>query len=133
MKKFDKVLTKIKLQAFCKITIDKNNDTDKELNKLLLKKKKASKEVASPECIEDIEREIAEKIIMKQRIEYEGKLTELTKIKNNKGNCASVFKLKENVLGSKKAVLEATSMIDPKSDSKNLLVGKRKVMEAAVN
>ena len=70
---------------------------------------------------------------MKQRIEYEGKLTELTKIKNNKGNCASVFKLKENVLGSKKAVLEATSMIDPKSDSKNLLVGKRKVMEAAVN
>ena len=81
--------------------------------------------------IENVDEKIKDKIINNQRIEFEKDISRLKEFKRNKGKVATVFKLKENIVGAKKDVPEAVSYIDPKT--KTPVFNHEEILEVAVN
>ena len=107
-------MTKIRFQAFGKVTVRNAQIENKGLDKLYEKRKHLI-ENEQTEKVKDVEIEITEKLFDLQRSAYEDKLKILNEIKNNKGNQAALFKLKARILGEKKAKQEAVSMENPES------------------
>ena len=84
-------------------------DRDKDLELLYKEKCKAS----SDEETRVVETKITEKLLEKQRQDYEAKLDYLKEVKKGKGKSAAIFKLKDKIVGSKKEGMESVSMNDP--------------------
>ena len=63
-------------------------------------------------------------------MDFEKKLKWLEDIKYNKGSSAAIFKLKEQILGSKKEGPEAVSMEDPETGQ--IIVEKEELKKASV-
>ena len=87
MEKIIKQMEKIKFQCFGKVKVSHGTQKNKELEELYKLKSKAAKE------------------------NYE--LEEIYNIHNKKGSSAAIFKLKEQILGSKKSGQDAVCMEDP--------------------
>ena len=81
--------------------------------------------------IKAVEEKIAEKLLVKQREEYENKLEHLKKIQTEKGKSAAIFKLKEKVLGSRKEGSESVSMNDPVTG--NMICNPEELKRASVD
>ena len=64
--------------------------------------------------VKEVENKIREALLEKQCTQMEKELQQVEKVKK-KGKSASIFNLKEKVLGGKKQNQEATSIIDPKT------------------
>ena len=109
MGKMEKISTKIKFKCFGKVKNSRGMDSDKDLE--LLYKEKCS--ANSEEETRTVETKIAEKLLEKQRKDYEVKLDYLTEVKRVKGKSAAIFKLKDKIVGSKKEGMESVSMNDP--------------------
>ena len=111
MKKIESITTKIKFKCFGKVNNSRRMENDKDLDKLYTEKVKADTE----EEIQAVDCRIADKLLQKQRKEYEDKLEYLKLVKKEKGKSAAIFKLKEKILGSRKDGMESVSMNDPVS------------------
>ena len=61
----------------------------------------------------EVEANISNLLLQKQRLDYEKKLDDLKKQKNTRGRCASIFNLKAKILGKKKVSQEAATIEDP--------------------
>ena len=99
-------------------------ETDKELSKLYEQKDNGNCEH------EDIDQLINNKLHEHQLKNYEKKLSDLKRLKTEKGRSAGVFKLKEKIVGSKKTNQEAVTMKDP--DSGELIMENEELKEASV-
>ena len=112
-------MEKIKFQSFGKVKKKVYSmETDKELSKLYEQKDNGNCEH------EDIDQLINNKLHEHQLKNYEKKLSDLKRLKTEKGRSAGVFKLKEKIVGSKKTNQEAVTMKDP--DSGELIEWKMK-------
>ena len=78
---------------------------------------------------EEINVKINNKIHEQQLKNYEKKLADLKKLKNEKGKSAAVFKLKDKIVGNKKVGQEAVSMKDPVSGE--LIVEQEELKKAS--
>ena len=97
MMKVSRRMEKVKFQSFGKVKKKVHSlDTDKELSKLYNEKDKE-------DCDHDkIDQLINNKIHEYQLKNYEKKLSDLNRLKQEKGRSAVIFKLKEKIVGSKK-------------------------------
>ena len=129
-KKIDSVMTKIKFKAFGKVTINDEKKVDKDLTNLYLKRKHLIEE-EKDEQVTKVEESIAEKLLDRQRSEYEEKLKNLNELKANKGNQAALFKLKAKITGDKKGKQEAVSMTDPETGE--MLFEPENIRDASAN
>ena len=111
-KQIDKELTKVKFKSFGKVKYRKGTQQNKALEDLYARKRKCNKASEICEIDDAINKELEEE--RKEKLLNE--MNSLTKIKNNRGNVAAVFKLKEAVVGSKKPSQEATTLRDPISN-----------------
>ena len=119
-------MEKNKFKSFGKVKRKITSVTnDKDLRKLYEEKVKNDED----ENIQ-LDEKINKKILEYQVKEYERKLLYLNELKKEKGRSASVFKLKEKIVGSKKAVQEAVSMKDPATGE--LILENEKLKEASV-
>ena len=103
VEQFEKDHTKIKFQSFGKAKLRKRMG-DKEMDNLIIQKGKCD-DVKEQE---NIERNIAEKIMAIKSKKLEDEIEELT---NTKSRTTGVFKLLRKVNGPKKATSEALSLI----------------------
>ena len=81
---------------------EENDELVKLLDKLYEKRKHLI-ESEQTEKEKDVEIEITEKLFELQRSAYEKEATILNEIENNRGNQATLFKLKARILGEKKS------------------------------
>ena len=117
-KKVNNVMNKVKYKAFGKVSVSSAKQNDKDLD-ILYQKRKDHIENKNEEQIKEVEINISEKLLERQRSEYEEKLKYLNEVKSIKGNQAALFKLKAKIVGEKRPSQEAVSMVDP--DNKELL------------
>ena len=101
---------------------------DKVLDNLYLKRKHLL-ENNDEKQVKDVEICITEKLLDRQRSEYEEKLKNLKELKANNGNQAALFKLKAKITGDKKSTQEAVSMTDP--DSGEMMFDPKTIKEAS--
>ena len=128
VKKIEHVMTKIKFQAFGKVTVRDTKIEDNELSKLYVRRKHLI-ENKQDEKVKEVEVDITEKICDIQRGAYEDKLKSLNDIKTNKGNQAALFKLRAKIVGGKKSRQEAVSMVDPETEE--MLYEPEQIKEAS--
>ena len=79
---------------------------------------------------DELDEKINQKILEHQLKDYERKLHCLKQLEKEKGKSASVFKLKEKIVGSKKVAQEAVSMKDP--DTGEIILENMKLKEASI-
>ena len=126
MAKMSKRMDKIKFQSFGKVKRKISSiNNDKELSKLYEEKIKRNSDEN-----DELDEKINQKILEYQLKDYERKLYCLKQIEKDKGKSASVFKLKEKIVGSKKVSQEAVSMKDP--DSGDIILETEKLKEASI-
>ena len=120
MKKINVELDKCKFQAFGKVTVKNTPVVNKEIDNLFKEKSKLLQmkedNVENDNKVKEIENNIAGKLLKNQREKLEKEIAKLKEIKSKKGKSAVVFKLKENVLGSKKAQQEPAVVKDPATE-----------------
>ena len=126
MSQLSRRMEKIKFQSFGKVKKKVQSlENDKELSKLYEQKH-------AKDCDEEvIDQRINNKLLEHQLKDYEKKLSSLKQLQSEKGKSASIFRLKEKIVGSKKVSQEAVSMKDPVSGE--LIVDNDKLKEASVN
>ena len=130
MSRMSRFLNRIKLESFGKVKVSHSSESNRRLEELYKLKTYAIKIDDEPEA-NKIENQIREELLIQQRKDFEKKLKCLDEIKKKKGNSSAIFKLKEQLLGSKKAGPEAVSMEDPRTGL--MIVEKKKLKEASVN
>ena len=99
--KLERIMNKLKFRSFGKVTFSNRCKFDKPLEKLYHEKRIFTSE-KNEEKIREIEANISELLVIKQRQEYEKKLLDLKTLRESKGRSAANFKLKEKILGEKK-------------------------------
>ena len=111
-KKFDQIHNHVKYKAFGKVTLGQK------------KKEKNYKEI---ECFDKEEREEikAKKQYEEQVVRAEKEMKEIDKIVN--GKVGKVWEIKKKIIGGKKAVMEATAVVNPESG--RLAVSKEEVLK----
>ena len=129
MEGITKLMNKIKFQSFGKVKISQGLERNKELDELYKLKSKAVMENNENEA-NNLDEKIGKELLVQQRIQFEKKLKDLSEIRKEKGASAAVFKLKENILGSKKVGQEAVSMEDPQTG--NLIMNKEDLKKASI-
>jgi hypothetical protein len=129
MDKITKVMNKVKFKCFGEVKISHGSSRNKRLEGLYKLKSKAVNESDDSE-INQIESQIKEELLMQQKQNFENKLKCLDNMRNQKGNSAAIFKLKEQILGSKKTGPEAVSMEDPETGL--MIVEKESLKKASV-
>ena len=129
VEKITTVMNKIKFQSFGKIKISNGAAKNRELDELYRLKSKAIDEKNENEALA-LESKIREELVDLGRKEFEKKLKYLENIQKEKGGSAAVFKLKEQIMGSKKAGQEAVCMEDPETGE--IIVERGKLKEASV-
>ena len=110
MNAIEKELNKVRYKAFGKVTYSNNI-----FSKKCLKEKKNMKEDEMGNR-EISEKEMSNIIMAEQRASLDKKLSKIVDIKNSKGGCAAIFKLRDDVIGPKKLGQEQTAMIHPESN-----------------
>ena len=78
----------------------------------------------------EVENKIRKELLELERNEFEKNLKYLADIRNKKGSSAAIFKLKEQILGSKKSGQDAVCMEDP--DTGQIIVEKESLKNASV-
>ena len=129
MSRMSKMMNKIKLNCFGKVKVSHGSDSNRRLDELY-KLKSYNVNMNDESEANHIESKICEELLIQQRKDFEKKLKFLNEIKKKKGNSAAIFKLKEQLLGSKKAGPEAVSMEDPETGL--IIVEKDKLKETSV-
>ena len=116
MRKISQAMDKSKFQAFGKVKFKVTPLYRKEIDGLYAKKIKILREENSDEKdkkVSDIDKNIAEHLIAQQRANLEKEITNLKEMKVKKGKAASVFNLKDKIIGSKKKQQEPAVIKDP--------------------
>ena len=120
MKNIDKELTNIKFKSFGKAKKKSKFSISKEMDALQKEKddiyRKNGNNTSVHDKIKDIDEKITANLLKVQREAFEQELDSICKMKITKGLSAAVFKLKENIVGSKKANQVATIVFDPKAN-----------------
>ena len=114
----EKELESIKYACFGKVSVKMTSAKEKEL--LNLQKEKATLKRFNESYerkIEDLDLNIVDALETVNKENFEREIKSLMKIKTTKGKAASIFKLKERVLGSRKTAPEPTVMHDPRTDT----------------
>ena len=65
--------------------------------------------------MKNIDKDIAENLLIQQRKNFEEELKAMKDIKVKKGKTAMIFNLKDKIVGTKKVAQEATTVVDPKT------------------
>ena len=93
----------------------------KEIQELQKKKYDSiQKDTKNVEELETIEKKLAENLLSEQRKNLETELNLLKDLKIKKGRSASIFALKDKVVGKKKIEQEATVVKDPSDNNKEV-------------
>ena len=134
VKKFEIINSRIKNKAFGKVKFKKkiNNPELIMLQKrkeTILTKNNISEEDESQ--AQQIEESIKEKLLEKQRNDYNKEIDNLNNKRNKKGRTAAIFNLKEKIVGRKKVAQEAISIIHPVKNIR--LFDHNEIKEASVN
>ena len=130
----DKELTKVKFRAFGKVTVRNDLKTNKELKTLQKEKFNLLKNQNTKERNDEInvlEEKITKEVLSNQRMKLEKEIGKLKDLKSKKGKSAVIFNLKDKIVGKKKAVQEATTMKDPKTNEE--LTKRKDIKEAALS
>ena len=77
------------------------------------------------EKVKEVDKEIAEQLLSEQRKKLENEISKLKEIKAQKGRAASVFQLKERIVGSKKSPQEPAVIRDP--DTKEYVTDTKEI------
>ena len=128
MKKISKAIDKSKFQAFGKVKVKDTPLYKKEIDALYTKKTKLLLEKDFDEKdvkVKEVDKEIAEQLLSEQRKNLENELSKLKEIKAQKGRAASVFHLKERIVGSKKSQQEPAVIRDP--DTKEYVTDAKEI------
>ena len=128
--KLERIMNKLKFRSFGKVTFSNRCKFDKPIDKLYHEKRIFTSE-KNEEKIREIEANISELLVIKQRQEYEKKLLDLKTLRESKGRSAANFKLKEKILGEKKEKQEAVAIEDPITEE--MLFDPEKIKEASLN
>ena len=118
MKKIETELDKLKFTSFGKVKLKNKLKVSKEVKRLneikfaLIENKSTTTDVE----LHEVDIKLTENFIKEQREDLEKGLKALKECKNLKGKSASIFKLKESIVGSKKSKQEPTSIKDPKTN-----------------
>ena len=128
--KLERIMNKLKFRSFGKVTFSNRCKFDKPLEKLYHEKRIFTSE-KNEEKIREIEANISELLVIKQRQEYEKKLLDLKTLRESKGRSAANFKLKEKILGEKKEKQEAVAIEDPITEE--MLFDPEKIKETSLN
>ena len=119
MKILDDALSEAKYKSFRKIKFRNSAKGNKEIIDLQNKKYEAiEKADTTADELEEIERKIAENLLAEQRINLEKEFTKLKDLKYRKGSSASIFELRNKVVGKKKMEQEATVVKNPTNNKK---------------
>ena len=115
-----KILTNAKYSCFGKIKVTSKSKELKRLevlqeNKIKLTKRK---ENASINEGEKIDRDIASTLKQIQSNKYEKDIKKMEDLKNGKGKSATVFWLRDEVIGKKKHKMDPIALTDPKTGFK---------------
>ena len=134
MKKLDKELDKIKFRSFGKVKIGKSMKISKEIKTLSMAKAQFIKEGNEANLV-GVDDKLTEQFIKEQREEMERGFQSIISTAKTKGRSASVFKLKEIIVGSKKQKQEPSSVKDPKSNKEVFDVAeiKKKTLDYCVD
>ena len=118
MKVIGDELTKVKFKAFGKVKVSNTAKANEELEKLQKKKCVAIMDNKSDleDELEKIDIKMAENLLCEQRNFFEKEIKHLKDLKYRKGKSASIFSLKNKVVGAKKVEQEATVIKNPKDD-----------------
>ena len=117
MNLIDKEMNGAKYKAFGKIKFRNSVKANKEVMNLQKKKSDICAVNDLPnEELEELEKEIAENLLQEQRKNLEREFNNLKEIGSRKGKSASIFDLKNKVVGKKKMEQEATILKNPHDD-----------------
>ena len=131
MNKLDKETTAIKFKAFGKVKVKQKLSLDKEVVSLQTEREEI---LAETDCSERhrklqlVEEKMSACMLSKQRDTLVREIKYLRDTRAQKGKVAAIFRVKERVLGSKKANPSAVSLIDPVSSKEiNTVQGIKEV------
>ena len=115
MKVIDDELNKAKCKAFGKVKIRNKPKGNKELENLQKKKNNIVMQNASnaEEEIGKVDQKFTENLLIEQRNNFDKEIEALKDLKFKKGKSASIFALKNKVVGKKKIEQEATIIKNP--------------------
>ena len=118
MKVIDNTITKSKFKAFGKVKVSNKTKVNKELEKLLNEKCEIIKENKCDldDQLEKVDNLMAKALLSEQRENVEKEMQELKSLKYKKGKSASIFAIKNKVVGPKKIEQEATIIKNPKDN-----------------
>ena len=117
MKSIDKELKSIKFKAFGKVKEKTSKKVSSQVETLQVQKdvifrnKENYNEDDFEVAVKDINEKLSAALLTNQRKCLEDELNLLKNITLKKGKSAGIFKLKDNIIGTKKAEQEATSLI----------------------
>ena len=115
MKAIDAELNKVKFKAFGKVKIRNQPKGNKELQKLFKKKSELiiKNDGNTEEELMKIDQLMTENLLLEQRTNLDKELESLKDMKRKKGKSASIFALKNKIVGKKKLEQEATIIKNP--------------------
>ena len=123
-------MKKIKFQAFGKVTFKNYRDIDKTLIKLNEEKAKIENESKNEGRLKQIETEMANKILEKQKKNLNKEIDNLKLHENKKGKTATIFKIKKNIVGDEHEGNNSVSMKHFRT--KEQLFNNEEINEAAL-
>ena len=114
MKSIDKEMDNVKFKCFGKVKLGKSTKVSDEV-KNLNKEKTSALKLDNKDKLIEINEKFTEHFLKEQRENLETGIKSLKEVSKNKGKSASIFKLKESVVGPKKTQQEPTYVKDPKT------------------
>ena len=114
MKSIHKELDSVKFKSFGKVKLGKSAKVSDEV-KNLNKEKTSALKLDNKDKLIEINEKLTEHFLKEQRENLETGIKSLKEVWKNKGKSASIFKLKESVVGPKKPQQEPTYVKDPKT------------------
>ena len=108
----EKELTKVKFKCFGKVKYRPDKYHNEVLENLYAEKRDSN----DAKQLQELDKQINEELEIARKENLSNEVNKLCKIRNNRGNVAAIFKLKEAVVGSKKVSQEATTLLDPDSN-----------------
>ena len=98
MKMIEKELDSVKFNCFDKVKYRNSSLKNTKLDNLYVKKRNS----VNNEDVSEVDKEIHSELKRVRKVNLEKKMKNLLDIKRKKGNCAAVFRLKEDKVGKKK-------------------------------
>ena len=119
MKILDDAMNEAKYRSFGKVKVRNSVKGNKEIMDLQKRKVDAVEKADTPaDELEELERKIAENLLVEQRKNLEKEFNNLKDLKSRKGKSASIFELRNKVVGKKKMEQEATVGRNPNDNKK---------------